>query len=65
MKMSALEPVVLDRHVLGFDVPGFVDAFAECGHITRGRIGRPISNKRDHRHRRLLRAGCERLSRYR
>jgi hypothetical protein len=60
MKMSALEPVVLDRHVLGFDVPGFVDAFAECGHITRGSIGRPVSNKPDHRNGSLLRMRRER-----
>jgi hypothetical protein len=35
----ALQPVVLDRHVLPFDVAGFVEAFAERGHITRGSIG--------------------------
>jgi len=29
--VSALQPVVLDRHVLAFDVAGFVQAFAECG----------------------------------
>ena len=32
----ALQPVVLDRHVLAFDVAGFVEAFAERGHIARG-----------------------------
>ena len=37
----ALQPVVLDRHVLAFDVAGFVEAFAERGHIARGGIGRP------------------------
>jgi hypothetical protein len=36
--------VVLDRQVLPFDVAGFVEAFAERGHITRGGIGRPVSN---------------------
>ena len=52
----ALQPVVLDRHVLAFNVAGFVEAFAECGHMARGGIGRPVSDKSDHRHRRLLRA---------
>ena len=51
----ALQPMVLDRHVLALDVAGFVEAFAERGHITRGGIGRPVSDKPDHRHRRLLR----------
>jgi hypothetical protein len=52
----ALQPVVLDRHVLAFDVAGFVEAFAERGHITRVGIGRPVSDKSDHRHLWLLRA---------
>ena len=56
----ALQPVVLDRHVLAFDVAGFVEAFAERGHKARGGIGRPVSDKPDHRHRRLLRARGER-----
>ena len=56
----ALQPVVLDRHVLAFDVAGFVEAFAERGHIARGGIGRPAVDKPDHRQRRLLRARRER-----
>ena len=31
----ALQPVVLDRHVLALDVAGFTKAFAERGHIAR------------------------------
>ena len=56
----ALQPVVLDRHVLAFDVAGFVEAFAERGHKTRGGIGRPVAEKPDHRQRRLLRTRDER-----
>ena len=56
----ALQPVVLDRHVLAFDVAGFVETFAERGHIARGGIGRPVVDKPDHRQRRLLRARRER-----
>ena len=51
----ALQPVVLDRHVLAIDVAVFVEVFAERGHKARVAIGRPLSNKPDHRHRRLLR----------
>ena len=52
----ALQPVVLDCHVLAFDGAGFVEAFTERGDIARVGIGRPVSDKPDHRHRRLLRA---------
>ena len=37
----ALQPVVLDGHVLAFDIAGFVEAFAECSRIARG-AHRPI-----------------------
>ena len=50
-----LQPVVLDRHVLALDVAGFIEAFAERGHKARVGIGRSVSDKPDHRHRRLLR----------
>jgi hypothetical protein len=56
----ALQSVVLDRHVLAFDIADFVEAFAESGHITRVGVGRPVSNKPDHRQRRLLRSRGER-----
>jgi Transposase len=62
--VMALQPVILDRHVLAFHGSGFVEAFAEPSHITG--IG-PGMDKPDHRQRRLLRArrdrprcGCER-----
>src|SRR6516225_4200078 len=51
-----LQPVVLDRHVLAFDVAGFVEAFAKRGRIARVGLGRPVSDKPNHWHRRLLRA---------
>ena len=56
----ALQPVVLDCHVLAFDGAGFVEAFAERGRIARVGIGRSVSDKPDHRHRRLLCARRER-----
>jgi hypothetical protein len=49
----APQPVVLDRHVLAFDVAGFVEAFAESGPKAGGFIGRPTADKPDHRHRLL------------
>src|SRR5262249_15514770 len=54
-----LQPVVLDRHVLAFDVAGFVEAFAKRGHVARVGLGRPVSDKPDHGYRRLLRARRE------
>jgi len=36
-----LQPVVFDRHVLSFDVAGFVEALAERGRTGCGAIGRP------------------------
>ena len=37
----ALQPVVLDRHVLAFDVAGFVEAFAERGRMRAEASGDP------------------------
>ena len=54
----ALQPVVLDRNVLAFDVASFAQAFAECGHISC--IGRSDAQKRDKRQCCLLRARSER-----
>jgi hypothetical protein len=56
----ALQPMILDRHVLALDIAGFGEAFTECGRTGSGVSGRPSMNKRDHRHRRLLRARRER-----
>src|SRR5262249_21344926 len=55
-----LQPVILDRHVLAFDVAGFVEAFAKRGCIARVGLGRPVSDKPNHRHRPLLRTRRER-----
>src|SRR5262249_46773732 len=60
----ALQPVVLDADVLSFDVAGFVEGFAERSHITRVGFRRPVSDKRDHRQRWLLRTRGDRPRRY-
>src|SRR5262245_57404589 len=56
----AVQPVVLDHHVLALDCAGFVEAFTERGGNARGGIGRPNGDEADDRHRRLLRARRER-----
>src|SRR6478735_1226259 len=53
--VMTLQPVILDRHILPFDIAGFVEALAERGHKTRGGIGCSAADNRDHWHRRLLR----------
>src|SRR6516164_2329221 len=59
--VSALQPVVLDRYVLAFDVASIAEAFAERGHITRrDTIALGGVYECDDRHRRLLRARRER-----
>ena len=55
----AVHPVVLDHHVLAFDVAGVVEAFAERSDIAYGVLGRPAVDEADYR-RRLLRAYRER-----
>src|SRR6516225_1403913 len=52
---AAIEPIVLDRHVLALDMAGFAKAFLESGHAGRGGSGRPEADEADDR-RRLLRA---------
>jgi hypothetical protein len=47
--VSAIEPVVLDRHVLALDVPGFAEAFAERASTIRKGIGRSTIDEPDHR----------------
>src|SRR5262249_12543022 len=51
-----LQLVVLHRPILAFYVAGFVEAFTKRGYIARVCLGRSVSDKSDHRHRRLLRA---------
>jgi hypothetical protein len=59
----ALEPVVLDRHVLALGVAGFVETLAERG--SKGRIGRSgIDESHDRHHRLLLCARRERPRRH-
>src|SRR5580704_15647746 len=57
--VEALQPMVLDRYILAFEVAGFIEAFAERGYKARGGIGRPGTDKPDHWQRRLLRLGGE------
>src|SRR5262249_51625584 len=54
----ALQPMVLHRHVLAFDVAGFVEALAEPG--NKGRIRQSGTDEADHRHRARRRPGRER-----
>jgi hypothetical protein len=56
----ALQPVVIDHHVLALDVTGFAEAFTERNGIACGCIGRPTVDEAHHRHRRLLRTRRER-----
>src|SRR6516162_3555662 len=60
--VSPIQPMVLDRHVLALDVPGFVEAFTERSGNARGGIGRPNVDEADDRHRRLLRPRRKRPS---
>jgi hypothetical protein len=56
----ALQPMVLDHHVLALNVAGFVEAFAERSDSAHGSLGRQAADEADDRHRRLLRARRER-----
>jgi hypothetical protein len=60
MIVLAFQPVVLDRHVLAFDITGFVEAFAERSHLARYGIGRSVVEEPDHGQSRLLRTRGER-----
>src|SRR6516165_1861068 len=51
----ALQPVVLDYHVLAFDVAGFGQPPTERGRRARPAFGRPTVNEGDHGRGRLLR----------
>jgi hypothetical protein len=57
-----LGPAVFDRHILTFDVPGFVEALMEWCHRIGGLAWRPAAEKPDHGHRRLLCTRRERPS---
>src|SRR5262245_59122475 len=51
----AVEPVVLDQHVLALDVAGFVEALSKRGRRTRRGFGRPSVDESNHWYRLLLR----------
>src|SRR6516162_8860618 len=51
---AAVEPMVLDRHVLALDVAGFAKAFPERDHAGHGTAGRSEVDEADNRHRGLL-----------
>src|SRR5262249_44988144 len=44
-----LRPAVFDRDVLTFHETGFVETFAECGHVERPDVDRTGTEKSDHR----------------
>jgi hypothetical protein len=46
----ALQPVVLDRHVLALNVSSFVEALTECSSASRVGFGPPTMNEADNRH---------------
>src|SRR5262249_6508678 len=56
----AVCPAILDRHVLAFDVAGFVQAAMECGQKRRIGVTRPAIEVAYHWHRWLLRAPGQR-----
>src|SRR5262245_43212388 len=58
-------PPVFDRHVLAFEVAGFIQAPPEGSHTVGGGLGRPRVEPPDHRHRWLLRASRQRPRRRR
>jgi hypothetical protein len=58
-----IEPVVLDRDILTFDIPGLAKPFAKRRRTGRSGLGGPKVDDSDHRHRTLLRARRERPSR--
>jgi len=56
----AVQPVVLDHHVLALDVAGFVEGFTERSDNAHRGLGRSAADEADDRHCRLLRARRER-----
>ncbi len=54
--VSAVQPVVVDHHVLALDVAGFVEAFKERSDNARRDIGRPAVDEADDRYRCCARA---------
>jgi len=58
--VSAVQPLVLHRHVLTLNVARLAEALPERGRDARGGIGGPEADEADDRHCRLLRARRER-----
>ncbi len=58
--VSALGPPVFDLDVMVFDVPSLTQALPECSRRCCLRLGRATVHEPEYRHRRLLRARCER-----
>ena len=59
-------PAVFDRHVLALDIAALLQGLAKYAQIVRvRRVRRCGAEEPDHRHRRLLRARCERPRRRR
>src|SRR5262245_7194636 len=57
---AAVEPMVLDLHVLTLDVADFLEAFSKLSTNVHGAYRRTGANESNHRHRRLLCARRER-----
>src|SRR5262249_42974489 len=55
-----LSPAIFDRDILALDIVGFLQALAKCTQSVHVHISRCALEEADHRHRRLLRACCER-----
>ena len=62
--VAALQPVVLDRHVLALEIAGFLEALTKRGTILRRAFRRAGVDYSHHRHSRLLRTRRERPARY-
>src|SRR5262245_29560302 len=58
----AIGPTVLDRRILAPDIAGFAQALTESGYAGGECYSRRAVEGTNHRHRRLLRARCERPS---
>jgi hypothetical protein len=56
----AFRPAVLNGHTLPLDITAFLQTLAKRDHHRRVSPRRRTVEKSDHRHRRLLRARCER-----
>jgi len=55
-----LRPVIFDQNVATIDETGFAQSSSECRNVVGARRERPIMEKPNHRHRRLLRVRRER-----